>query len=435
MAQLTSIQNNQKDYSGFLVLLFLVLMALTSIRLNATQMLIPLAGSLFILVAIGTLPLAFALRIIERIEVNRLIFPIACVFVLYAFTTSFANMEFNREILIRSVIILYPILATLILVYNDKNCVKTFWQMCYFLVGFGIFLTIMGAIIIYFGTITRVFDAPMSSFQAGPLLLQVHHDGFGNVIRMSSLIGNNPNSYAGVAMYSIMALVGLKLGQKIKTPAFIVLFLILFSGILATFSRTSIAATMAGLCLLYVFKDQGISGIIRNAMVLLLILISFIVVLAFTTQIVDIFVQITKERGLSGRNVMWAIAYDSISNNPLWGVGFGVSEEAVLQKQGIYKHHLHSAYLKILTELGVIGFFLFLILMMAGLFFGFRIILQKKYVRSSYRLPVLICASLIVMSLIHSLAEITILQNNFRHYLFFYVFGVMTYQYSKNMTF
>ena len=78
----------------------------------------------------------------------------------------------------------------------------------------------------------------------------------------------------------------------------------------------------------------------------------------------------------TGRDKLWQLGLDKFYESPVFGIGLGISKEAVGLEYG-KPLRLHNIYLEMLVETGVIGFFAFLILLLG--FFSLSIKLIRLH--------------------------------------------------------
>ncbi|MEA5598792.1 O-antigen ligase family protein [Rivularia sp. UHCC 0363] len=115
------------------------------------------------------------------------------------------------------------------------------------------------------------------------------------------------------------------------------------------------------------------------------------------------YAQLSKEytgKGLlSGRQIIWSILIDRISEQPLYGYGSGTTPSDLI---GITLSS-HNLYLQILIQVGFLGLIAFALLMFR-IWCVYRIGYRDKIVRLS--------ASFMIGILIHQSFEVTLIQNN-----------------------
>ena len=82
----------------------------------------------------------------------------------------------------------------------------------------------------------------------------------------------------------------------------------------------------------------------------------------------------------TGRDKLWAIAWEGIKNKPYLGHGFGTNQEALSYYSfGRESKRVHNAYLKIWLELGFIG-----LLITNFMFYNYLKVLKKQHVFSTF---------------------------------------------------
>ncbi len=78
---------------------------------------------------------------------------------------------------------------------------------------------------------------------------------------------------------------------------------------------------------------------------------------------------------LNGRNSLWNLAIEMFTKNPILGCGYG-SYKVYATSQGAITTTAHNFYLQVLAELGVVGFILYVLVIVLGAWQAFRC-LQK----------------------------------------------------------
>jgi O-antigen ligase len=82
----------------------------------------------------------------------------------------------------------------------------------------------------------------------------------------------------------------------------------------------------------------------------------------------------------TGRAALWTMAAQKIKKRPLTGYGYGTNNEVLYDASVEYgiakgKYRMHNAYLKVITELGLVGFFIYMgivILLLRYFYFSFK---------------------------------------------------------------
>ncbi|ADL51860.1 O-antigen ligase family protein [Clostridium cellulovorans] len=177
----------------------------------------------------------------------------------------------------------------------------------------------------------------------------------GDIARIEGNVGH-PNTLAGYAVLLFFPLFFIMVNEKKKKWKifYAVELLLLVVNIVLTFSRNSWLALVLGiliLCIYYSWKfliPLGIGGIIA---------LSISTIRLRLTQFVDPNIN-------SGRIKIWTLTLKCFKEHPILGVGAG-NYEAVHKSYvarypqydpGEQIYHTHNVYLKMLSELGIVGF-------------------------------------------------------------------------------
>lgn len=168
-------------------------------------------------------------------------------------------------------------------------------------------------------------------------------------------ITSNPNSLGFYSGLGCVLAVSFYLLKQIGMLKILPLFLINLSSLIHTFSRAAMLALFFSsiIVLLFSSRKRFIVAISIS------IFIGFIAVVVFGETILS-FIASRSEQGLSGRDRIWAAAFNSFLSNPIFGVGFGLEMENIMDPAGI-RWSMHNAYLAVLAETGLVGFGIFLL--------------------------------------------------------------------------
>ena len=150
-------------------------------------------------------------------------------------------------------------------------------------------------------------------------------------------------------------------------------------GLLLTFSRSAWLAVIVAF-LYFIFNDLSNKNV-RKFFFFIIILSSLLVYIFYPLIKSRSTSSLIENRSISERQIFTKEALVLWKNNPLLGVGIG-NYIVALEKQYLYKFEyqyqpVHNIFLLILTELGIFGFLLFLLL------------LRRVYKESHYK-PLLI---------------------------------------------
>lgn len=80
---------------------------------------------------------------------------------------------------------------------------------------------------------------------------------------------------------------------------------------------------------------------------------------------------------LNGRSSLWSIAFEMYRKNPVFGQGFG-SYAQISKQAGAITTSAHNYYLQILSELGVVGFILYITAFISAVYINLRGIRQLQ---------------------------------------------------------
>lgn len=195
--------------------------------------------------------------------------------------------------------------------------------------------------------------------------------------------GLGPNEFAAFVAYSIALFVALFLFDTNKKRKLLFLITVLFSihPLFFSFSRGAYVAAFAVLVFYGVF-------IKRSLLILAIIIVVFWQTLLPLSVVDRINMTVTEsgeiEHSARGRTELWALAFNLFIKHPLFGVGFegySLSVGGTTTETGdvLYqKQDVHSIYMRILCEQGVIGFGLFLLILFMSFRSGLQLFKQSK---------------------------------------------------------
>lgn len=212
--------------------------------------------------------------------------------------------------------------------------------------------------------------------------------------RISSFLGN-PNSFGIYLMIS--SLICLYFLKEYKNKKYALLLVLFLYTLILTGSRASMVGLIGGASIFIAysyFKNNLAATTLRVLLITIFISICTYLVLNPET-IKDIFSLMGRASNtLSGREVAWAALINQIKETPFFGIGYRISTEAVLEDNFIDVSNSHNLYLSILTEIGLVGFALFICLI-SYLIFIYFIKVKKNYNYLTTSLISLLCSLLI----------------------------------------
>lgn len=316
-------------------------------------------------------------------------------------------------VLQRTLMIFGSSLIIIVLVLSDKGPIETFRILAKSLAFFGAMVSLLGIIIYFFGTIEC---GSVQSLTLHPLMSQRIY-GVPPFLRISSLLGN-PNNLAIWLMVTLTMTFYLFLSSSHRIfLGFTMLTQI--CALILTFSRAGILATSASLALFWCLSKRD--RCLRYRYILMMLCGLGLIVLAIYSF--DLPQSDRFSLDYNYRDVVWGTLLNSIINNPVNGVGFGVSSEAILEPKGI-ELATHNAFLTILSELGMIGFVPFLLMWLFPMWHARR---RLRSALPAIRLPLAACLAISSAFIINNLFEGTILRYNFLNFIWAYSLALMVH--------
>lgn len=337
-------------------------------------------------------------------------------FILIIVTSMFTSYksDISLTVMKRIFTILFPNLLLIYLTFSDDKPKKTFDHIMKIQMLSGILFSIYGIIVSMFGDweYLEAHEIPIQVVNIGKIRLIQRVHGSTIPYRISSFL-NNPNSLGILLVFTILSTLYLFKSKYInKYKASIFLF-IQFLGMLLTQSRTAFITLIIAI-LLYLFILSK-----RKKQFIFLFLI-IIPLLMAVTQLNSIGLEISlikrfQNISLSGRENMWKILYNSFLDNYMMGIGFSTAYESLLGELELVSHNI---YLRVLAEMGLVGFSFFIIHWLMGLFFSFRYIFKNKANQNKYIYAYVF--SILFALIFHQLAEEQLLRYNYIMFLWTY---------------
>jgi len=190
------------------------------------------------------------------------------------------------------------------------------------------------------------------------------------------VIGLGSNHFGSFVVYCSAVFLGLFMLDKIRWRKILFLVLVIFSlhPIFFSYSR---GAYMGAFIVLVFF------GLVQKRSLLILVVV---LVIAWQTLLPSSVVEritMTKTETMEGqmqiedsaavRLGLWNIAWNLFKENPVFGVGFGGFEFSVPEGNYSRWKDTHNYYAKMLAEQGIVGFGLFLIVLLVAFRSGWRL--------------------------------------------------------------
>lgn len=333
-----------------------------------------------------------------------------------AFWSEFPNLVFTR-----SLVILGSILLIGLLVLADRQPVGTLVRVARVLSAYGVFLAAVGILLFFVGTEGPGPVANVQSLVLGPITLEQVVYGRRPLLRISSLTGN-PNTLAMFLLITLSLTVFLIRSQNISRAIGMAFLCVQLVALGMTFSRTGIVATVLAVLLYNSWSAVALLSRVKRLVVSILLVVCL---LALGFEVGGEFSENAQGRlraDLSNRDAIWAPLVQSISTRPMAGVGFGVSNEGILEKVGIHQP-AHNAHLMILAEIGVPGYLLLLLLWVGSVVVGVK---SGEGVRDpNLRHGIAAAAAILATLLVHQLFESYVLRYGFANILWGYLIFVV----------
>jgi len=305
-----------------------------------------------------------------------------------------------------------------LLAVSDTKPIETFTKLAQVMAIFGGAVSLLGLIIYFFGNIEAKDFGLVQSLAHSPILSQRIYTS-SSFLRISSLFGN-PNNFASWLMLTLPMSIYLFLSRsyKIKVGCIFVI-LIQICALLLTLSRAGILSTVLGMFLLLWISAR--KRFIQRKHVLILLFFSMLIGI-ISLYFSGMYQTERASIDLNSRDMIWYTLWQSILNKPFLGVGFGVSYEAILEPKGLL-FAAHNTYLAILSELGIPGFILFVLVWIFPILNGRN---KLKNASTSTSLPLATSLAISVAFIVHELFEGSLLRFGFHTLIWIYLLAWMT---------
>ncbi len=399
-----------------LATLFLTLESAPAVRL------IPLATAFML-----TLQVTISLLVVPFIKVHltRISFLMLLLWLtLFAwslfsvFWSGYATLSF-----IRCLMICFPPFVLILLIYADSQPVETFWRFARGFVFFGTGLSLIALTLMVTGRTIPFGRWQLQVLDFGPFKISQAVYFTGSRPTVSSLTGN-PNTLAAWLVFSLILTWALYKARRIGTAKFLLAGGLQWAVLLSTLSRAGIGATVVGALLLWMLTSRrAASRLVKGA---LLFMGAAAGALIFFDPLLKYLPGGLPAEYLSGRAALWETAWKAIQSKPVSGCGFGVSGETILSNSNLV--HLHSVYLSVLVEIGLVGLAIFLGFWLIGVVVGWKRSLKHlSSGKTDNSLALAAAGSLLTAFLFHQGFETMILRTNFYTILWVYLAGFATH--------
>lgn len=210
-----------------------------------------------------------------------------------------------------------------------------------------------------------------------------------------------PDPHVAAFYFGISGFLALSLYFQEKKKYFLVAALVLLFADLLTFSRGAYFGLLAGTMTFLYFGWKVFSVSARKWIVVSLIA-GVLLALSLGQPVFSRFVSSFAQEDASSteRIVLWQEAFENIKERPLFGTGLGNYILAVRPVESYRTpYYAHNLYLDIATELGLVGLFFFLLMLLIPLYTSLQ-----NYWRMRNLLSLSLAASLILYGM-HSIFE------------------------------
>lgn len=337
--------------AGFAILFILLATAILEVKGPNMTVLIP--GAPYMALALQVFVPLVAWPI--RLHLGRPFLPIVvavilliCVFI-FSLLSGFWS-DSSRLVAQRSLTIWVPALLIALLSWSDTKPGETFVRLSFGIWVFGLLLAAIGLALYTFGATSRKDGMLIQSLTIGPITISQELVGFPPFFRISSLAGN-ANALALWCGHAIVLGMYLHDTRRIGKLVFVTSSLLLTGALLLTFSRAGMAASLMWLILYLLLHSKW------RQLVVLFILLSALTIIGVQRLSENSILQqsVRIEAGLNIRDMLWAHLWQSFTERVWTGVGFGVSQEEILQVQGLELSG-HNGHLIVLSEIGIVGY-------------------------------------------------------------------------------
>jgi O-antigen ligase len=332
---------------------------------------------IIILILIGVSFIIFPIMQLEKSrDYYNIIFLLIIIFVFFTWSlittlwSPLPALSFQRAI-----ITFVPLLLVVILVWSDPYPMLTFRRVAKTIVILVSVVSAIGLLIYFFGSYGFDEQGRIQSFKIGFFTLQQRLFGAPPFLRLTSLT-DNPNTLAALILIASLLTIYLMRLNDFKPYTGLGILLVLLLTLMLTFSRAGIGATVVAAATYLVLIKKDFASKIKYTYLLLVCTVVSIFFMYW------LFNNISSERfslDMNYRNILWGTIL-SISEDSYFGVGFGVANEAVLEKFNLAPHNV---YLQVLVECGIPGLLIFMSMWILSLFLIFSFYMKSSWYKAN----------------------------------------------------
>ncbi len=305
------------------------------------------------------------------------------------------------------------------LVFSDNVPFNTFIKVFGMLKIIGVIQSVIAIFIFFFGSIIQIYGKTVQFISLGPIKIYQIVMGSPPYYRISSMT-SNPNSLGIILFLSQIATLYLYKIKNISKIKFIIYYILQIIALLLTQSRSSI---LTALIMIIIFTFL-ISKNRLNKFKIFFISFLLIALLYYVIFYGDFKLFNRFKEGLNSRDIAWETLLVKIYKNPFIGAGFGVSDMELLGDLGI---KAHNVYINCISEIGIIGFLIFIIIWGLGIIFSL-LKLKKSIDTYTEKYTYAVVVSILISLLFHQLFENKLLVYDFVMHFWVYLIAFSTLQ-------
>lgn len=402
---------------GHVVLVVLVGTAVLSLETPQRETLIPFATVIMLWLQVW-LPLSvfpllrwpFAKTYTDVMN----LFVLTCLLFIFSLASSMWS-AYPDLVFQRSLMVFVPLLLIALMVWADPRPAETFILVGQCVVLFASALSALGILLFVVGSEAQASGGLIQSLSVGPITIAQRVYGIPPFLRISSLTGN-PNRLAMWLSMSIPITIYLLHIRRVRQLFGGLALLVQIFALILTFSRAGLGATLVALTFYYYWSPSNLKmrliRILAGAAIIVLVGVGVLTV----NRVFGESERLTID--LNDRGVAWALLGDAFLDQPIVGIGFGVSYESSLEPYGVVITS-HNAHLQTLVEIGIFGYGIVLVMWLTSLRTG---LLGISAARSREQRQGLVVAAAILAALfVHQFFEGSLLRYGFQTLFWGYV--------------
>lgn len=242
---------------------------------------------------------------------------------------------------------------------------------CHQVFDFTLFLNMMmfWLLLNHYRRDSRIFDQgllwfALSAALVGILFMFGVGVSIGEFNERYTIFNDNQNTVGIKMAVSILFLINYTLHHSVDKPIYkpwlLALTVPMFVVLFATASRTATLIVAVGV-VLFVFLRPSLSHLYRFLWIVIGAVVIYFGIQLISEQelLMSRILQTTEEGSLAQRDVIWAMYWELIKDNPICGVGFTGGEHVAMQVFGKL-HSPHNVFIEVALYSGIMGFIPFM---------------------------------------------------------------------------